>query len=68
MNACHRCGLNIPDAQEVCSMCYGDPFYGTDGYYLEYIQKMEQQESMRREEEQSLYELSQELWDERLPF
>jgi hypothetical protein len=28
------CGIDIPDGQSVCSMCYGDPFFGNDGYYL----------------------------------
>lgn len=35
---CRSCGVPIPKGQTVCSMCYGDPFYGRDGYYLSYLE------------------------------
>jgi hypothetical protein len=33
MNSCSMCGASIPDGQDICSMCYGDPGHGSDGYY-----------------------------------
>ena len=30
-------------------MCYGDPFYGSDGYYLEWL-KQQEIEHRKREE------------------
>jgi len=32
-NYCKKCGVSIPEGQELCSICYGDPNYGNDGYY-----------------------------------
>lgn len=49
MNYCSSCGVVIPKGQSICSMCYGDPFYGNDGYYLNYLRYM--QEGAPREEE-----------------
>jgi len=43
MSNCSMCGAPVPDSQKVCSMCYGDPGYGTDGYYEEYLQEQERQ-------------------------
>jgi hypothetical protein len=34
----------VPEGQDVCSMCYGDPYYGNDGYYLEWLRQQEEQE------------------------
>ena len=46
---CTSCGNPIPEGQgSSCSMCYGDPWYGSDGYYLEYLQEMERQEQERQ--------------------
>ena len=50
MGHCTMCGSRIPDEQNVCSMCYGDPYYGRDGYYLEWL--MQQQEQEQQEQEQ----------------
>lgn len=43
MASCKSCGIYIPDGQDFCSMCYGDPYYGRDGYYLQYIEEQERQ-------------------------
>ncbi len=40
LNFCVSCGVAIPSGQRVCSMCYGDPFYGSDGYYLGWLNDM----------------------------
>ena len=53
-SACKSCGIGIPDNQDFCSMCYGDPYYGTDGIYLEYLRQAEEAEywqEMERERE-----------------
>jgi len=42
MNTCTMCGVTIPEGQKVCSICYGDPFYGTDGLLLAAIQAEEE--------------------------
>ena len=47
MSYCSSCGSKIPDGQRVCSMCYGDIDYGSDGYYRQWAE-----EEMRREEDQ----------------
>ena len=39
MNHCVQCGLPIPEAQRVCSMCYGDIDYGKDGYYRDWAER-----------------------------
>ena len=49
MNCCRSCGSTIPRGQDVCSMCYGDPFYGRDDYYLDYLQRMQEDASRERE-------------------
>ena len=51
-NYCKSCGVEIPDEQEFCSMCYGDPYYGTDGYYLEYLEQLRRQHEEDRYREQ----------------
>lgn len=35
MAKCVMCSSRIPDGQRTCSMCYGDPDHGRDGYYRE---------------------------------
>lgn len=56
MANCTQCGLPIPDRQRVCSMCYGDPNYGSDGHYRRWLEEQERQrierEQQEREEEQ----------------
>ena len=44
-NSCSMCGSPIPDSQRVCSMCYGDIDYGSDGYYREWAEQQQQQET-----------------------
>ena len=51
MNNCRSCGISIPEGQTVCSMCYGDPYHGSDGYYLRELEKEAQHEEERRREE-----------------
>lgn len=48
MGYCSSCGLPVPDGQSVCSMCYGDPYYGKDGYYLDWLRKQEEYEDYQR--------------------
>jgi len=40
MNYCRSCGVSIPENQILCSLCYGDPYYGQDGYYLDYLNEI----------------------------
>ena len=48
---CVMCGSPIPDNQgsRTCSMCYGDPQHGKDGYYQEYLDAQYAEEQKRRE-------------------
>lgn len=40
MTNCTSCGLPIPDGQgKSCSMCYGDPDHGRDGYYRDWLEQ-----------------------------
>lgn len=50
MSNCSMCGAGIPDHQRVCSMCYGDPAFGSDGYYQRWLDEQEQRERQREEE------------------
>jgi len=45
------CGVPIPEGQRVCSMCYGDPEFGRDGYYREWLEEQERQEREKQEHE-----------------
>ena len=51
-NFCKSCGISIPEKQKFCSMCYGDPEYGTDGYYKNMIEQdmLKQAEKERQQE------------------
>lgn len=52
-NLCVMCGSVIPERQRVCSMCYGDPEYGSDGYYHAYLEGQDRQaEEQRTAQEQ----------------
>lgn len=53
MASCHSCGAEVPEGQTICSMCYGDPAYGSDGYYQAYLDECERQAENRRQEEES---------------
>lgn len=40
MPECSSCGRPIPEGQGYsCSMCCGDPDYGSDGYYRDWLEK-----------------------------
>ena len=53
MNTCKSCGIEIPNRQKFCSVCYGDPFYGTDGYLLAQMQQDFDAQREREESQQS---------------
>lgn len=66
MANCSSCGISIPDGQgDVCSMCYGDPYYGSDGYYLEYLNQLE--EANNQAQEQARLDIEESKEDD-LPF
>ena len=46
MAQCVMCGSYIPDNQgsRICSMCYGDPYHGKDGYYMDWLERQQQEE------------------------
>ncbi len=52
MPSCAQCGSFIPDNQgsRTCSMCYGNPDRGKDGYYQEWIDDIRGEEEARQEE------------------
>jgi len=51
MSNCSQCGISIPNGQRTCSMCYGDPNHGSDGYYNDWIREQERQEQERQEQD-----------------
>ena len=55
MASCVMCGSSIPEGQRTCSMCYGDPDHGRDGYYRAHLERAEQerQEQENREREEA---------------
>ena len=59
-NYCKSCGNPIPEYQEFCSTCYGDPFYGNDNYYQEWLEQQayiyEQKELAKAEYIENLIE------------
>lgn len=53
MPNCTSCGSPIPEGQgKSCSMCYGDPDHGRDGYYRRFLEEQEQQAGRRRMEQE----------------
>ena len=48
MAGCVSCGVEIPDGQRTCSVCYGDPFHGSAGILLAMIE----QDYIAQEQEQ----------------
>ena len=48
MGFCRSCGIRIPERQEWCSACYGDPFYGTDGILLDMMEQDARYQEMER--------------------
>ena len=53
-NYCKSCGVPVPPGQNYCSMCYGDPDYGSDGYMRQLMERerkaKELEEAMAEEE------------------
>lgn len=62
-NLCTMCGLPIPPDQNVCSMCYGDIDYGSDGYYEEWTREQERHQ-WDREQEWEASDMGNEVSDE----
>jgi hypothetical protein len=52
MGYCVMCGSPIPDNQgsNTCSMCYGDPGHGKDGYYQQWLEQQALDAAIREEE------------------
>jgi hypothetical protein len=52
MANCVSCGSPIPDNQgsRVCSMCYGDPDHGKDGYYRDWLEQQYIKEQNEQDE------------------
>lgn len=51
MPNCTSCGNYIPEGQgSSCSMCYGDPYHGSDGYYLREMEKEAEKEYEKQQE------------------
>ena len=49
---CSSCGSPIPDGQgSSCSMCYGDPSYGRDGYYQQWLEDAARQQAEQQQQE-----------------
>lgn len=53
VNHCSCCGKEIPDGQSVCSVCYGDPDYGWDGYYQAELDAECEEEARKLDEHQA---------------
>lgn len=52
MAYCSSCGSWIPDGQgKSCSMCYGDPDHGRDGYYQKWLDDQAEADAQRQYEE-----------------
>ena len=51
MPYCTSCGIYIPEGQgKSCSVCYGDPYYGKDGYYLNILEREQEDEDEDEDE------------------
>lgn len=51
-NYCASCGA-AGCSTRVCSMCYGDPDYGTDGHYRREIERHQQELEYERQREEA---------------
>lgn len=49
MKNCTQCGIQIPNNQRICSMCYGDIDYGSDGNYQRWAERERQREEEQEE-------------------
>lgn len=61
MAFCVMCGSSIPDDQgsKTCSMCYGDPGHGKDGYYQAWLDEAYQHQidtNQEHAESDNIYE------------
>jgi len=58
MSSCVMCGASLPSNQgsKTCSICYGDPDHGRDGYY----QQMLDEDRRRQEEEEHGRQMAEE--------
>ena len=46
---CTSCGSPIPEGQgKSCSMCFGDPGHGRDGYYQAWLDEQARQEQEKQ--------------------
>lgn len=50
---CKSCGIEVPSGQRFCSVCYGDPNYGRDGYFR---RQMEEDALQQEQESESVKE------------
>ncbi len=49
MPNCSSCGAPIPEGQgSSCSMCYGDPWHGRDGYALRELERQQEEELQKQ--------------------
>ena len=56
MAYCTSCGLPIPEGQgSSCSMCYGDPWYGKDGYALRELERQQEEAYQKKMEEEQMW-------------
>ena len=54
-NYCVSCGTPVPEGQRNCSMCYGDPAHGRDGYCDEFIRREQERLRINHEHEPEEY-------------
>lgn len=59
-NYCVSCGEPIPDGQRTCSVCYGDPYHGRDGYLLQMMEEDWQQQEYEQQRAEEEYRNQQE--------
>lgn len=55
MANCVMCGLECSGS--TCSMCYGDPYHGNDGYYLQWLEEKERKHQEEQQWERAIEEL-----------
>ncbi len=62
MANCSSCGNYIPEGQgRSCSMCYGDPYFGKDGYYLQILEEEQKKQMEIQQENDQLNQESKEI-------
>ena len=55
MASCTMCGVTVPDGQSCCSMCYGDVDFGSDGYYLAWLERGLQKQAEEKALEEAIW-------------